>query len=268
MTAPFTIVVLAAQRAGRLDPLAERAGVSHKCLAPIAGKPMLQWVVDAIADTPGVGAVRICIEPEAMEPAGMLCGALHARGIPVAFIAARATITDSAYAAARDIEGAFLITTGDNVNMTAEAIQATMAPVFAGGDVALALASRETVLAARGETVSAATAHVGPYRFRDGRFSNCNLYAMRSSEVLHAAETFREGGQFSKDRGRLIRAVGLINVALVATRLVTLDQAMALLSRRFGMAVKAVRMTDGRQAVDVDNARTYALAETMLLARS
>jgi hypothetical protein len=34
---PFTAIILAAQRAGQLDPLAAEAGVSHKCLVPIVG---------------------------------------------------------------------------------------------------------------------------------------------------------------------------------------------------------------------------------------
>ena len=44
-----TAIVLAAQRAGRLDPLAERAGVSHKCLVPIGGVPLITHVLTTLA---------------------------------------------------------------------------------------------------------------------------------------------------------------------------------------------------------------------------
>ena len=39
-----TVLVLAAQRAGVVNPLAERAGVSHKCIVPICGKPLIVHV--------------------------------------------------------------------------------------------------------------------------------------------------------------------------------------------------------------------------------
>ena len=47
--APCTVLVLAAQRAGVVNPLAERAGVSHKCIVPICGKPLIVHVMDALA---------------------------------------------------------------------------------------------------------------------------------------------------------------------------------------------------------------------------
>ena len=40
------------------------------------------------------------------------------------------------------------------------------------------------------------------YRFRDGAFSNCNLYGL-SRRGLALAETFREGGQFAKNPMRI-----------------------------------------------------------------
>jgi molybdopterin-guanine dinucleotide biosynthesis protein A len=48
MTDQPTILILAGKRDGKLDPLAERAGVSHKCRVPINGKPLLEWVVEAV----------------------------------------------------------------------------------------------------------------------------------------------------------------------------------------------------------------------------
>ena len=57
--------ILAAQRDGKLDPLAAEAGVSHKCLVPIGGRPLLAHVLDALARVERVGAVRIVVEPGA-----------------------------------------------------------------------------------------------------------------------------------------------------------------------------------------------------------
>jgi hypothetical protein len=88
---------------------------------------------------------------------------------------------------------------------------------------------------------------------------------MAGPDALKVAETFREGGQFAKNRKRLIRVVGRFNILLFVLRLATLKGAMKRLSRRFGVRVEAVVLADGAHAVDVDNPRTYAIAETILL---
>ena len=47
----------------------------------------------------------------------------------------------------------------------------------------------------------------------------------------------------------------------------TLEKAMGNLSRRFGVKIVPVLVTDGALAVDVDNERTYKIAETLLESR-
>ena len=64
---PFTIVVLAAQRDGALDPLAAEAGVTHKALVPIGGKPLLAHVLAALDGVAGIDSVRISVEEGARE---------------------------------------------------------------------------------------------------------------------------------------------------------------------------------------------------------
>ena len=50
-TASVTALVLAASRRGSDDPVAALVGESHKCLVKIAGKPMLERVVQALLDS-------------------------------------------------------------------------------------------------------------------------------------------------------------------------------------------------------------------------
>lgn len=264
---PFTVIILAAQRAGRLDPLAAAAGVTHKCLVPILGRPLIQYVLEGLAPARGLKRIRICIEPEAIEAVRAVPGASGELGVPVDFVASEPTLTESAYASAEGLEGALLFTTADNVNVTPQAVEQVMAAIAAGADGALALASREAVLAAREEPPSADNTRVGPYRFADGRFSNCNLYAMVGPQVLEFAEAFRQGGQFSKKMRRLIGFVGPFNILLYTLRVLTLEQAMRRLSKRLRRKVVAVLLDDGAQAVDVDNPRSYRAAETILRKR-
>jgi CTP:molybdopterin cytidylyltransferase MocA len=255
---PFTAIVLAAQRSGRLDPMAAEAGVTHKCLVPILGRPLLQYVLEALAPVPGLVRIRICIEPEAVEAARAVPGASGELGIPADFVPSAATITESAYASAEGLDEALVITTADNVNLTPGAVQALIERIRAGADAVLALARKDAVLAAHPE---------GQRRFyelSDGAYSNCNLYAVAGPRVLGLAEAFREGGQFARNPGRLRRIVGSFNLLLFRFRLVSLEGAMKRLSRRAGFRTEAVVLEDGAHAVDVDNPRTYAIAEAIL----
>ena len=62
---PVTVILLAGQRAGVVNPLAARAGVSHKCLAPIHGRPLVAHVLETVTALPAVREIRISLEPEA-----------------------------------------------------------------------------------------------------------------------------------------------------------------------------------------------------------
>lgn len=250
------VIVLAAQRDGRLDPLAEAAGVTHKCLVPIDGKPLLAHVLDALATVDGVADIAISVEPGASE---RLRTVTDGRDQPIRFAAAASNIADSVYVAAEGAEGPVVVTTGDNVLLTPAAVREVVARLTNGEDAVTALARKEAVLSAHPE------AQRRFYRFRDGEFSNCNLYGL-SRKGMKLAETFREGGQFAKNPMRIARALGFLNLIRLRYGLVSLDSAMKRLGKRFGVHAGAVVLPDGAHAVDVDNQRTYDIA-AMLLAR-
>lgn len=249
-----TIVILAAQREGRLDPLAADAGVSHKCLVPIGGRPLLAHVLAAFAGIEGIAGVRISVEAgaeQALSPIAL------ASGLPVTFVASAETITDSIYAAAAGADGPLVITTADNVLLTPAAVRQVADRLAGGDDTVVALARKEDVLSAHPQGQRRF------YRFRDGEFSNCNLYGL-SRRGLELAETFREGGQFAKNPMRIARALGVFNLILLRSGLISLDPAMRRLGRRFGVRVSALVLADGAHAIDVDNRRTYDIAAQLL----
>ena len=274
----FTAIVLAAQREGRLDPLAAEAGVSHKCLVPIGGRPLLAHVIEALAAAEGLARIRISVEPsaEAALRQAILPELVPGRGTsrrlvegpsteaascPIDFIPAAASIPDSLYAACAGADGPFVVTTADNVLLTAEAVRRVRDRLLAGDDGVAALARREDVLAAHPEGQRRF------YRFRDGRFSNCNLYGL-SRRGLGLAETYRSGGQFAKNPRRILQAFGPVNLVILRYGLLSLDAAMRRLGRRFGVRTSAVVLKDGAHAIDVDNARTYSIAAQLLEQRA
>ncbi|MFA7588008.1 MAG: hypothetical protein WCY11_17760 [Novosphingobium sp.] len=129
-------------------------------------------------------------------------------------------------------------------------------------DVAIAMSPRESVLAAHAEGQRRF------YRFRDGDYSNCNLYGIASSHALGAAEIFRGGGQFAKKASRIVDAFGLMNLLLLRLRLVSLSRGLRRISGRIGLSLAPVILTDGTQAIDVDNDRTYAVVNDLIRQRS
>jgi GTP:adenosylcobinamide-phosphate guanylyltransferase len=258
MAEPFSVVILAAQRDGKLDPLAAAAGVTHKCLVPIGGRPLLAHVLAALAGVEGIEGIRIAVEAGAEA---MLAPIAAASELPVRFTAAADNLADSVYAAAAGIEGPIVITTADNVLLRPMPVRQVAERLAAGDDGVVALARKEDVLAAHPQGQRRF------YRFRDGEYSNCNLYGL-SRRGLRLAETFREGGQFAKNPMRIARAFGFFNLFLIRYGLVTLDRAMRRLGRRFGVTISAVVLADGAYAIDVDNQRTYDIAAGLLEKRA
>jgi len=254
---PFTAIVLAARRAGRIDLVAVEAGVANKSLAPIGGAPLIRHVVDALMATPGLTAIRIVVEPETAAA----IQAVLPRHAPADFVTAADNLADSVYTAASGVDGPMLITTSDNVLLTPGAALATLAPLFLGAEVALALATEASVLAAHPEGQRRF------YRFSDGAYSNCNLYALRGAAATRIGESFRSGGQFAKKPLRMIVALGPINLVLLLMKRLSLRGAVRRLGRRFRLKVEPVILADGAHAIDVDNARTYACAEVLLAKR-
>lgn len=254
----FTAIVLAAQRGGRLDPLADRHGLSHKCLVPIGGRPLIEHVLRALVQVPGLRKIHISIEKDAVDAVSAVPGTGGQFGVPVDFVPAASTLPDSVYAAAHDVSGPILVTTADNVLLSPDVAGEVVRRMHAGAEIVLTVATREAVLAAHPEGQRRF------YKLRGGRYSNCNLYGINGARALRMAEAFRSGGQFAKNPKRLADTFGMLNLLIVRLGLISIEGAMKRMSRQFAVRAEALVATDGSQAVDVDNARTYEVARELL----
>lgn len=255
---PVTAVVMAGRREGSIDPLAAAAGLSDKCLVPVAGRPMIAHVLDALGSAPGIGRIVVSINDPALLADLPEAAALGDRLVTVA---ARPNLVDSLLAAVGEAPLPALVTTADNVLFGPQSI----ADFIAGArhrDVAVAFTRQASVLAAHPDGQRRF------YRFRDESYSNCNAYWIGNADALKAAEVFRSGGQFAKHPLRIAQALGVLNLIRFHFGIGTLDAAFARFSRRFGLDIGAVVLSDGAAAIDVDNARTHAVAETILATRA
>ena len=257
---PITAIVLAGQRAGVVNPLAERAGVSHKCLVPICGRPLIDHVLQALASASNISEIVISVEEDAKSGLAPIIAAHQRADLPIRCTPAATGIVDSVLAAAEGRDGPFLVTTADNVMLDTSAID-TVRAELAQADAVFALATDKAVLSAHPD------GQRNFYRFRDASYANCNIYGLADRAALRAAEIFREGGQFQANPGRMIRAFGLSNILLMRFGLITLPAALKRVSRKLSFTLRAAHFTNGALAIDVDNERTYAVCEQLLAKR-
>ena len=259
---PLTVIVLAGQRAGVVNPLAAAAGVSHKCFVPIAGRPLIEHVLDTLTALPALGEIRISAEADAHDGLRALIARFAPRGIAVRLLVSRPNLIDSVLDAAGEDGGPFLVTTADNVLLTAAAVEQVRRALHSAEGV-FALARKENVLAAHPD------AQRGFYRFRDGEFANCNIYGIANRQALRrGGEIFRGGGQFMKSVWRMIRAFGPLNILMLRFGAFDHTAAIDRVGRRLGFTLAAIEFTDGALAVDVDNERTFRVCEIILARRA
>ncbi len=264
MTTQPTLLILAGKRDGKLDPMAADAGVTHKCRVPICGKALLQWVLEAaIPAFPGAKVLISIHDPAVIaDLPGVV--ELQASGRLIICQAQTGIVESVEYAAAQAGDAAWplVITTADNVLVTPQLMRDFHVHAMAGeGDAVIVLSTREAILAAHPEGQRRF------YEFSDAAISNCNLFWLRNANALKAAEAFRQGGQFIKTKGRIAKAFGIHNLVRFRMGWFKLDSAFRAMSRRFGVRVLPYMEQDGAYAVDVDNPRTYAIAEILLKKR-
>lgn len=252
------ILVLAGRRSASLDPLAEAAGVSHKCLVPVAGQAMIGRVLETAAAAYPEATLFVSVEDFSVIADEPTVARLSAAG-KLQPVDAEYQIVDSVVTASRVTGFPLIITTADNVLMTVEALHQLEAEGAEGyADAIVVMAEKTDIRAAHPDGQRRF------YEFRDGGFSNCNLFWLGSDRALRATEAFREGGQFAKRPARIVKAFGLLNLIRFRLGWWTLAGAFRHISRRFGVRVKPMVVADGRLAIDVDNERTHRVAEEIL----
>ncbi|MEZ5894142.1 MAG: NTP transferase domain-containing protein [Parvularculaceae bacterium] len=257
----YHFVIMAAQRKGVVNALAEANGVSHKCLIEIDGKTLIELTLKAIVDSGLARRITISIEDEtAPRSVGYVRGLMDAGAVRV--VPSADNIFDSV-ARALDDEAAFpaIITTADNVLFTPEMLAYFCARAEAF-DACAGMASKETLF----------SKYPGGqkrfHRFKDGEFTNCNIFGIMNPKALAAAELFRSGGQFLKaSRLKLIRAFGLINAIAYKYAWYPKDEAFMRIGRKFGLNVGVVDLPYPEAPIDVDNERTLGFAVDILAAR-
>ncbi len=258
---PYHFVIMAAQRAGVVNPLAEAAGVSHKCLVAIDGKSLIERTLSEIIASGLARRVSVSIEDDAPLKSDSYVRGLMDAGF-VRFVKSTDNLFDSVAAAlTADDDTPAIITTADNALFTGE-----MYRYFAQGaesfDASGAFCRKETLLSKYPE------GQPRFHRFKNGEYTNCNTFAIMNPEAVSAAAMFRSGGQFLKSSPlRAIRTFGLINAIGYKNGWFTLEGAFQVLSRKFGVSVGVVDMPYPEAPIDVDNAKSLEMTSRIIAER-
>jgi GTP:adenosylcobinamide-phosphate guanylyltransferase len=257
--APFTALVLAADR-GPDDPVSRAAGVAHKCLAPVAGKAMLERVVSALAASAQVGRIAVSLRDPALLAQLPALAPLVAEGRLIALQAAGSP-SRSVLQAARDLSEPFplLVTTADHALLTTEMVDHFGAASRASG------AAVTAGLTASAELLARYPQSKRTYlTFKDERYSGSNLFALMNPAALALPELWLRVEQQRKQPWRIAAVFGPVLLLGYLLRRFSLDEALARVSARLGVGVAAVKMPFAEAAIDVDKPEDLALVEEIL----
>ena len=258
----FTALVLAGQR-GPDDPLAQLSPGGQKCLASVAGRPMIERVVAALMASGRIGRIAISVgDPAVLQQVPGFAEFLD-RGRLLA-LNSKESPSRSTLAAIDDLEDVYplLVTTADHALLAPRMVRAFCDAASAGGrDLAAGLVSEAVIRAEVPETKRTYLA------FRDGRFSGANLFAFMTPKSSAAAAFWRQVEQERKRPWRIAKAFGWGLLAAYLLRVWTLEQAMSRAAARIGVTAQAVPLPYAEAAIDVDKPADLELAERLLSKR-
>lgn len=250
----MSAIVLAGQRDGE-DALSQYAGVACKAFAAIGGKPMLLRVLDTLAAASCVGPVVLS------GPKQQLLQQQHdirerLRSADLTWLAPRQSPSASTFDALSSLPPAepVLVTTADHPLLTTGIVDEFCNLSFGqDADVVVGL----TPYARVREKFPAMKKTV--LRFRGAGLCGCNLFAFLTPASREAARFWQRLERGRKKPMRLIRILGWPTVIRYFLGWLSVEQALFALSKKMGLRIRAVLLSDGNAAVDVDSVSDYKL---------
>lgn len=246
-----SVLILAGQREGILDPLCAAAGVDRKAIIPLNDRPMIDYVLEALdtADmtTPyyvsGFDAdydTRLTQSPSAPGPAGSALSALE-DGITLPV----------------------LLTTCDHPLLTADMVTAFIQGAKdSGADFCVGLATKDIIQPAYPDVKRTYL------KFNDLSVSGCNLFYIANDKGLEAIRFWRQAQHYRKNPIRLASSVGFGVLWRYILGRLSLSGAFDYAAKRLGITATPVLLPFPEAAIDVDKPSDKVLVEQILKARN
>lgn len=248
-------LVLAADRHSP-DPVAVHTGVACKALAPVAGRPMILHVLDALQASAHVASVVLSGPP---RPAIETCPELKARidAGDVNWIANLDSPSLSAAAALEQIrpEAPVLLTTADHALLRADIVDFFLEHALArDADAAVGIVEGAHL---RGLFPDSRRTF---YRFSEGEYRSCNLFALLSAEGRRLAGEWRRVEMQRKHAARMLGGLlGYDAALLYLLGRLSLRDTLARLSVALRARIEAVKLPFAEAGIDVDTPADLAM---------
>ena len=259
----FRTVILAGERPGG-SPLSHAFNVPASVMVPVAGKPSLARVIQAIDGSNSTGSGVICgPSAEIVENNEELKTILHTT--PNEWLEPAQGPAASALAALEKLDHyPALLTAGDHALSNGEIIddfceQSLSQNDRINCDLIIGFVPYALVQAAWPEAKRTVL------KFSNGQYCGSNLFAILNPEGRNALSFWREAEADRKHPWRIARRFGLIALLRYLFRRLTLEDALRSLSSAAGCRIGYVEVMFARAAVDVDSIADQQLAEKILL---
>ena len=252
----WTALLLAGSRPGG-DPFAAGYGTDLKPLIPLGGKSLVAWPVAALLAAPGVREVRVLTQ-QVKRIAAALPDDARLRVEP-----SGTTIAATLAAILADPGTRFplLVTTADHVLLD-PAMIADFCARADGSDLAIGMVERGRLMARLPGTKRTWL------WFRGGAYSGANLFAFGSAKAASAVALWRSVEQDRKKGWRVLGSLGPLTLLGAVLRLRTIDQVLAAVGARLGLAIRKVELANPLAAVDVDTPADHDLVSAILAGKA
>ncbi len=254
----FTALVMAGSRVAG-DPLAIATGVPHKALTPVAGVAMLARVIHTLRATHWVERIVVCGLDATV--ASELSTETSPGVLPIELVRGGRTPGASAALAITTLglEPPVLITTADHPLLTPVTLAAFCERAAAlNADATFGLVPARLVRAAFPgirRTV---------FRFRDGGFCGCNLYALLSPAGCAAPTSWMRVEEHRKRPWRMLGTLGYGTALRFLLGRLPLADLTGILFARTGLRIQPIFLTDPAAGFDVDTPEQRNAAEAFL----
>lgn len=258
-THQMTAIVLAGDRT-KADSLIHHTKAGSKAMIDLDGTPMVRRVLNSLRVSKVVN--KICMTgPEASEVATDDALQKWVDDGEIRWSAPSSSPSTSAFLTMGELgpEEAVLLTTADHPLLTPEIVDAFGRQSMTDDvDVTVGLAPYALVAEAY-PGIKKTVLH-----FSDGDFCGCNLFAFITPEGRRAAKFWRKIEQERKKPLVVIGLLGWRAVIRYRLGLLSLEEALAKLSKRLGLRIHAVILPYANAAIDVDSIADLMLVQGAL----
>ena len=259
-TSTFRSIILAGERPGG-SPISHAFNVAASVMVPVAGRPAISRVIQALDDSNQVNGGVICgPSADIVSASANVQSALEVPGFD--WLAPSSGPAASALSALKSLDHfPALLTAGDHALLTGEIVDdfckqaSSLSPDH---DLVIGFVPYTLVKAKWPESNRTLL------KFSNGKFCGSNLFAIMTPDGRKALDFWRQSEADRKHPWRIARRFGWIALVLYLLRRLSLEDALGGLSAAADCRIGHVKVNFARAAVDVDSVEDQKLAEEIL----